>query len=56
MQVDTALLAEPKAHPNGPPAITPTPLIVDENAVVSWRAINAPAETPDTEVSVGGAL
>ena len=47
---------EPPMAPAVPPAITPTPLIVAENAVASWTAINAPLETPDTEVSVGATL
>ena len=44
------------AHQNGPPAITPTPLITEDHAVPNWTAINAPDDIPEIELSPMAAL
>ncbi len=56
MQVLSAAAAEPSEQPNGPPAIAPTPITMDDQAVPNCTAMNAPDETPETDVCLMSAL
>jgi hypothetical protein len=44
------------AHQYGPPAITPTPLITEDQAVANCTAMNASEEMPEIELSPMAAL
>jgi hypothetical protein len=56
MQVLSAADPEPSEQPNGPPAIAPTPLMIDDHAVPNCTAMKAPEEIPETEVCAISAL
>src|ERR1700722_17964404 len=46
----SAFVTDPCEQPNGPPAKTPMPSMMDENATPNCAAMKPPDEMPDTEV------
>jgi len=51
-----AVDAEPLEHPNGPPAMAPTPVMIDDQAMPNWTAMKAPDERTEIDVWARAAL